>query len=675
MSRAAQIGWIVLILIVGAGLRIWLYQEPVNSDDVSYWQMVNTPGPAETSHNSLRGIVRLVAEIPAHFTGYTLTGFYAAAALMAALGYFGLVLFTRVYAPAAALPWTLALWAGSYIFILTDTRLLPDNMGMGLALGALGALGYGAGIRSGQTGRDPECECTTRAMGILAGLLLWAALSARVTFVFYWFAVPFILWVAGRPWRLLLGLLLGLAIGGAAEALWLKWEYGDPLIRLKVVLGYGGDVASNVFFKQQTWASMLIRYPWMLRITGSAEVFWHLLGILGGLWWLWRWRGDPAARIKAAALAFAFGGIAFGVTRFDPPAPIMQEKVRYYATCAPLFYLAAVEGALALWALGWRRLRQGVAAVAAILALFNLTVISQHRHLARNGADYYTASAAAIKRHQAEIGAPKNVIMAPSSARMAKLFLPQSEGWRHLKIDQQTDAPAYRIIDWRRIHYYARQPKFIHDPFYEWPLQTINNEAMVQRHVNHGRFTDVFWRDAQPLARKEVSLNAALNSRQGAAWILQSPEGALRTLRTPTALSPLTLKRGETLRIDAVGDDAQNPLLLARQLATWSPDGAQGGGALLTWTFRLSAPGSDKRQLTGFLEARLIDAQGRATPLGLAYADEQPSRITLWRLLADPTQMRAVELTVKKGPMQLHGVRLRAQRPDARDRFWMAGTQ
>ncbi|MEO5364859.1 MAG: hypothetical protein H7831_00575 [Magnetococcus sp. WYHC-3] len=455
--------WVALLALLALGVRVWLFHQPVDSDDIGYFHhaMGSEAGRVPPRHEDLRlaflGLIALWRPL----LGPTLEAYYAALYFHALLSFLGLALFLRVFTTPGVALTVLGLWSVSHAALTTEVRLLPDVAGLALSLAGV-ALAAGRPMR-GEARESPP------ALSLLAGGLLWAATSVRITFVAWAMTGVVVAGLSPRWRRQLPGVVAGLILGGMLEW-WLLWQiYGDPWIRIKVLLGYSGlDAAAaldsgyhpdgvaamGAYFFGHHLLDFLLRYPLLLYRTGSAELPLLLLGGLGGLWWVWQGVSAAERLQRLTLLVLPLGLVFFGVTGIDPLVAMLREMERYYYTALPPLYLAAAAFLVRGWgARGWQR--QLGAAALLLLAGGNLQAAWHHPDSVRGGQDGALAAYGAIGQHAAQH--PRARVFYGSSVRVARLFLPETAGWRHVRNPLTLPEAGYLLLDWRRIHHNVRQ--------------------------------------------------------------------------------------------------------------------------------------------------------------------------------------------------------------------------
>ncbi|MBF0369944.1 MAG: hypothetical protein HQL52_10850 [Magnetococcales bacterium] len=526
--------WLMLLLgMVGMGLRVWFYQQPANTDDLTYFTYATRellPSADQIGPGALRSVLIWSIQLMVLLLGPTVEAFYGTIHLHALLSLLAIWFFTKAFSNDRVALLMVVLWVTSYPYILSGTRLLPDNLGISLALLGLGAVAWAGRLREGSPPFDPKALI----VAFLGGLLLWAAVSVRVTFAVYVVAgVVTALWSPHRK-QVTLFLILGMGLGGLLELIHLAIVFDDPFIRIKALLGYSqktGRVVGTIFtptaptlakvksvaaqptISLSQWLSTLglvvLRYPKMLYNTGSGEIFFHLFGFLGAMVWL----GNLRKRVnppKIIVFMLAFGFIAFTMKSWHPPVPAMRESVRQYLTVAPLFYLAAVE--FFLFLLNWsatsnfRNLAANlrlswlvrpapflILAAPLVLVLFNLMVVNQFKYLAKNGNDAYIATADAIRQDMAHRGETAGTLyLGGGAARVMKLLLPETKGWHHAKMDPTFPQPGYLVMDWRRYNYddleYGERTDTLIRPY----DHLVEHQSPIFRHRRHFFLTEAY---------------------------------------------------------------------------------------------------------------------------------------------------------------------------------------
>ncbi|ABK44088.1 hypothetical protein Mmc1_1579 [Magnetococcus marinus MC-1] len=510
---------VLLLALLSVALNLYFWQPPVGSDDLHYFQRAMGALPLTqepVQHGALRLFLTLLIQLPNLLLGhgYTLEAFYTAIGFQSVLGFCGVALFAFAAAPSrTAALLTLLFWVTSYAALLTQAKLVPDGFGTAIAFFATGLL-YGLALRWPVS---PTSHLFR--LGVMtAGLLLWGAFSIRATFA------PFILSA------LLLGLfsyhrrylmpylLLGLLLGSAIELFALWQIFGDPLIRLHTLLGYGTGGIEGTIFAQQDQASLstgqalwllALRFPKLLYNTGSAEVFFFLFGGLGTLTWLLR-RPGRAPLSKAMLLLLGFGALAFAVKGGDFSRPYLRESLRYYLQCLPLFQLATAELLLLAtpWLLnrwhpriGFKPATLATFAVAMGLIGLNLWTLNQSTHLAKNG----NTGQLTILHRLNQLPTPPNPTLYGDGTNLFPLFFPAGSPWQHQKQFTQHSQPGYLLIDWRKRNYmlklgyaYGKNTHQLYD--------TIAHSPHLYRHQSGRWLYDLFLVEIPPIQRASTPL-------------------------------------------------------------------------------------------------------------------------------------------------------------------------
>ncbi|MEO5378226.1 MAG: glycosyltransferase family 39 protein [Magnetococcus sp. DMHC-6] len=645
--------------LLGLVVRIWLYQQPFNTDDTNYFNLV-VHGRSSVDHLSLRSFFLWSIGLFVHLFGESGTGYYAAIYFHGFLSFLGVWLISSaIYNPRVTL-FIVFLWVTSYPYIMIDTRLLSDNVGISLTLIGL------AGVIRASAFRVDLPVLSIKTTGWLAfgsGLFFVAGYSARENLVVYSLVALLIVFMSSHRRKVLPWLFFGLSLGVLLEWSYFYWVYGDPWIRIKILSGYKGLALGTAFDSSieslpapalggeggSSGASFisilflaLMRYPKMLLNTGSAEIFFHFFGWLGMFVWMSGWR-DRLNWVLVFAIAIPFGLLAFAMSSWDPPVPIMRESVRYYLMSAVWFYMASVTFFLALakgvasptfvnWWNRWplpnlmRRL-VGLAPVMVLLAIpvlgfFNLWVASQFRDMAKNGLDGYVASTSAIKLDREANGRAALYYSDGGAARVIKLFLPMASGWSYQKLPQGSQMEdtkeslfsqgGYLLLDWAR----NNQSDLTYGDKIKKPFRNFDHlfqyYPIVFRHRNKQNLTEVLWVGPERLDRKPVAIGSELP------WSAQGDPLTLANLEIP---SQGTLYSGSGLSTDpsASGGLAANRLfqiVFRAQSMDQTPAGIQG------WLYRW---GSDAQK--GPIRHYL----------GEAYTGSVVRELSMWSYLSEAT--------------------------------------
>ena len=514
--------------LVGLGIRIWLHQEPVNSDDVQYFAQATSdePGATLATTANANGMRLALLSVPAALSaifGPSKLAFYATVYTFALVSFFGLFAFAWVLSGIRIALIASAVWATSYSAIFVDTRLAPDNLGAGLALLGLALIALAArvGPRSSEPDK-PRSDMAIIACAVVGGFLLWAAFSTRASFVVFGGLGAVFAVFSRRRWYMLGLVLAGLAIGEIIELLYFEVAFGDALTRWKYLLGYKSNVAasgtSGGIYSGYTLSHLVTRYPEMLIGTNWLEAAVHFAGLAVFLAWAIGWR-EPRSRLKLLCGLGAYGFIAFAIVSIDPIVPLLRDKLRYYAAAAPLFYLAAAEliyvvvyrhvrrPPLDKWLNG--RARQVALGSLVILALLiNVWQVGQSASFAKNGNDALLSGAEYIQE-DAEEGPeqrPKVVYTDFRTQRVTNILLPKSDGWQS---DYAFDAKnafiipenGYLLSSWKRLNTNLRRG-YTNANRSHGLYRIIEKNAVVGRHRLGLEMTDVYFLGASPIDRQ-----------------------------------------------------------------------------------------------------------------------------------------------------------------------------
>lgn len=498
------------VLMCWIAVRSWLYRSPAVSDDLQYFAEAHVPGeplraarnaerPGRINHSNLRLVLLRGIGISVWIFGRNSTGYYGAAIAMGLLCLLSLCLFARVFSGAPSAIVTGLFAAVAYISIGVDTRLVPDNLGVGLALAGIALIGIAANKWELQLPeRFRDRAWVPLVVAGLGGLLLWSAFSARATFLAFLPAAALVAWLGGR-WRLLLALLAGFLLGQLLEILYFAWAMGDPWIRWKILLGYRSRVAVSRFSHDYDLVELILRYPRELWKHGAGDLLFFVVGSAGAI--LWCVRRRSADLVKLVTLLCAYGVIAFAITRIDPLVPFMRTKLRYYAAAAPLFYLAAAD--LICWVAAvrtseserWKVYGRKTAAIAGtgVIAFASLHAAAGRSDFTRNGADGLFAAAGQIRRDAGDRRDNRWIYTDIRTARSFRVLFRKSDGWtlgNRISANKFPE-PGYLLLNWRRINANVRR-RYRHAKYTHLYYDTIDRYPLIFRHRHSSYFTDVF---------------------------------------------------------------------------------------------------------------------------------------------------------------------------------------
>jgi len=465
----------VVVCLIGLGIRGWLHQQPFNSDDVQYFthaqqmslpainfETVRTESPSGYSANSLRFVF---LSIPAVYSSLLGTGpepFYGAIFTMAVLSFIGIFAFAWVLSGPRVAVIASVVWATSYATIAVDTRLAPDNMGTALALLGLALIAYAAGLGRANGVEAPASRKKRFVYPALGGFLLWAAFQTRASFFIFALLGVTLALLADRDkrWLVVAGVVAGGVIGELVEMIYLAGTVGDPWLRFKLLLNFGGSVAASGASGSGAYAGysagdLFTRYPRILWGTDSAEFILHFVGLAIFIWWATAWRKKHRLA-KAVCGLVAYGFLAFAITNLDPVVPLMREKLRYYATAAPLFHIAVAElgdmfvfrkfdhRRLGRWLNG--RLRLVAAGLLAVLATAaNLVAAADSKQFAKNGNDGMLVAAEVLETDSEESGRPRVLYQDMRTSRVTNIFCPTRPAGGERAATRPTSAATSRL--------------------------------------------------------------------------------------------------------------------------------------------------------------------------------------------------------------------------------------
>ena len=551
--------WLVLGLAVGVlgiAVRLWLYQQPVNSDDVQYFTLAAAEYNAGNvvragSVNGLRAVLLLVPEFFVAILGTSWVSFYATVYFFACLSFASLFCLAWLWSGRRVAVIVAVIWALSYASVAVDTRLTPDNFGTALALFGLALIALATGVRSPSSSEAaPLSARRIIVYALLAGLLLWAAFSVRASFFIFGVAGG-ILTLFARRWLFTASFVLaGLLLGAALELLFFELVLGEPLERWKVLLGFQSGVAASGAAGVGAYAGydvsdLFVRYPVVLARSHVGETVLHVIGLIGVMRWTVGWR-DPCKRAKALCAWLAYGFLAFAVANVDPVVPLMREKFRYYATAAPLFHLAVAElidtvvfgdvarritgfgGRAGQWVaarlgtpggtrLGDRiqrhahRAPYAISSIIVLALLFNACELFQEPIFARNGNDGSLVAADFISDDAGSRSRPRRFYCDDRTGRLINILLPRDDGWRHVNPFHGYDTElhiaedGYLVLDWKRLNGNVSN-QYDYGPQTHALYRMLEVGLLVGRHRNAGDLVDVFYLGPRPIERRRQRL-------------------------------------------------------------------------------------------------------------------------------------------------------------------------
>ena len=644
----------------GILIRIWLYQQPVNSDDIVYFtvaaqihpeaalaqpatieapaQRAEVPSPpaaySALNANSLRLTVIAPPAVFSALFGSSLVAFYASVYAFALLTLAGIFAFAYVMGGARIAAIATLVWATSQAFITVDTRLLPDNIGIACALIGLAAIARAGGIGWNRLPYAPGIR--GGLLAFIGGFLLWASFSARASF-FVFAALGFFLALLSQRRRYLAPIVVagGLA-GQLVELVFMAIHHRDPLIRWKLLLNYGSQISASgkntsSVYSGYTFLDLITRYPALLAKNSRAELLIHIVGLAGFMAWARNALSNPTSLAKFACAVAGFGFLAFGIVSVDPVVPIMREKLRYYVTVAPFFHLAfaeiivlAVFGDLSgRFSAAWinRPARRYVAAGAAsVVMLSSLWAISQSPKLAKNGNDaLLTATRHLIEDTEAS-NRQKALVTDTRTSRLTTLLLPGEEWHMRPSFDALGPVPeltagTYLLVNWVRLNqniYYSYMASARAHNYY----RMIENHSLAIRVQRNHDMVDVFYIDSQPIERNI----STLDSHFPTAW-------RMKIARRRT--QPLVLGEGSLIPSNLVYSGSGN-------LTTKRAGSALPGERFLQILFEAATPAGTRRPVK--VRASLFwwpagEKRFIRQRLGTVRVDSTPRHYALWTYL------------------------------------------
>ena len=542
MSWGRRYYWqLATIFLLGMAVRFWLLMEPVNSDQMSYFISAlgaeRHPGfQPEIHHHSLRLVMVWLIRLSGLLFGYTLATYQFSVHLHAILSFVSLLALALVLFNLRTALVVTALWATSFAYLDVDTTLLPDNIGVSLAL-----LGIAAVLQAGKT-ENSRPMLTPSLLAFAGGVLLWAACGARETFVIHLLATGLVLLLI--PWRrgLFVPLLLGLGLGAVLELSWFQLTYGTPFARIEYFLGINSLLSSHY----ADWAALtpfewLTRYPRMLHDSGSAELLLFVLGGLGALFWLVEWR-RTASRASLVFLVLTFAFVAYSLLSLNPLRPYFELKMRYYVSCVPFVYLGCADLLLRLWdrTAGF----QGALKIAPRLVMgaaflwilsWNLAAASGRQGLMKNGYDAYDAVAVATDRDRSEHGRAAVIFADGDLGPILPLYFPERSGWEVVERGENAvlgdyDRAGYLALSWRRLNQSHKA---------EQAGRVLDDHPLLFRHRVELDFTDLYLVGPQKLRRDRQDVSGRLPggwSREG-----NNPTAPPEALQVPGDRTPLRI--------------------------------------------------------------------------------------------------------------------------------------
>lgn len=564
----------LLVAIGGLALRAWLYRQPVNSDDIEYFQ--TAVGNMTTFGAALENAFRIGLLFPIRVltwaAGSGIEGYYVVVYFNAVLMAVAVYVFARTFSGRRAALVALALWATSVVYMETDTRIVPDNLGISYALFALALLAWLCRRWSELVQPRREAGALWKESGWLlgaagvAGLLVWASWATRPTFapLVVVVALSLVWFRARRP--VVTAVITGFVAGVIAEFAYGWFVYDDAFARLSLILAQGtpaisASVDSSGIFAGRSYGDLPLRYPRLLSDSQTLELWLHIAGLIGVGLWLARIR-EVGARVKLATVVASYGLIAFGLTNFDPPVVLMREKLRYYATAAALFHLATADLVIALADRVVMGIRRGadrssfagvttmsrhagavvlVPITAGVLwfSQANAEVLVTEAGAARNGNDAFLAAADHIHRHAERTEWGEHVHVDETSARVSSLLLPRSWIVGSGQWDNQVVDRGYLMLVWKRLNGNVRYGYPEGANTYRY-VRAIEDYPILFRHRRGAELLDVHLVPDSPIRRRVDDVTDHLMG-----WQIAPRDGEARPL-SETARG-IHLTTGDTL--------------------------------------------------------------------------------------------------------------------------------
>jgi len=538
--------WLIplLIVLVGLVLRLIFLQPPVNSDDVQYFITANThlqPSVEEqvnlsqldsvveayVNHSELRLTLNVLPLLFQSIFGYSVIAYYLVVFLGALITATGIYSFSRVVSGRLSANIALLLWAGSYVFLQVDTRFTPDNIGVGFSLIGLAWIMLALKINENSAYSNRRRKIVPWCL-VVGGVTVWLAWSTRATFAPVGLVGALAIYLYSRNMRMLALYLGGGLLGLTIESIVYLYKYGNPFVRLELLLGYGDSIAGAEVFQGYTVERMLDRYP---RLFSGAlgEQFILTVGIMGVGMWLLR----PCERfnfIKLAAFFLISFPILFALASIDPLLPFMREKLRYSAVFVPFLYLAAADlvvqsvNVLTKNAVIKKFKFSRITLIMIIVLLpvcFNIFQVSESSKLFMNGNNALFRVASIIEKDQLETGSDKRVCVDFRTLRVTSLLLSPDEGWEACEFETMDDESkaAYIILNWRRLNANVKHG-YVHGPIIFSHYDDITKYSLLMRHRRGAYITDVFKWHGKEVERKTVMLKKEKYTQ----WVELDPE-------------------------------------------------------------------------------------------------------------------------------------------------------
>ncbi len=543
VQRPRALIWLFAIILFGAVgmlLRFWFLRQPANSDDIQYFHIaMSFDGEAAAAfpdevrhegHTTLRIALLSIVRACIGLFGYSISTYYACVYLIALCSCVGILCFSWVVSDVRTAAIATLFWATSFVFLEADCRLVPDNLGTSVSLISLALLACAVQRRRGGLLSHDHVRpgWATVIAALCSGLLLWVAFSVRETFGIFLLAAGLAAMLSRWRRQLLPSMGLGFLLGSAFELYYFDQHYGDPWIRWKILLGYGERISAAAVFQGYTYWQLVCRYPKLLAETGSGEAVLHALGWLGVVAWAVRCRSE-VHRIKLFALLLSYSLIAIGVVKLNPAIPLLREKLRYYVTAAPLFYIAAADLLVLMGDYAYRfhgrlkagneaapgslgiRLQRGVAVLglcvifigALGLAVANAVAAGKDRDLVRNGNHSFLEAASEIRHHAGGSQDSRRLFSDFRTSRVLRLLLRENAGWQSAPLEGLVElrTSGYLVLNWKRLNANVERQLYHADWTHRF-YRTIETRALLLRHRHYSDLSDVFLVSPRPIRRK-----------------------------------------------------------------------------------------------------------------------------------------------------------------------------
>ena len=344
---------VLVIIIVSTLLFREVLQEPLMSDDCSYFEYAAGNKPEYADSNGQRvGFILFIKLFLAIF-GYTATAYYVtalAAFLMLGLSCYALLSLSN--SPVIAL--VLAL------IVLVEPGLLGIST---LVLPEIAAIFWFIfGLFFIVLGLREEISEKSRLLNVLVSAgCFFCAVWTKETTAFLCIAVPvyFLIHWREKQVRKCLLYLSALTVGiTIAEAIAYLIVFGDPFYRINVILGGHVNGARELWIEQgriptnYSWSQMLTRFIhllWKGNYYTSKPVwnvaFYPTYLVLTALSLVWSvFSKNRVVHLLALAIVLGFLGMSLAPVKLDPLVPLLRTKHRYITIITLLSSLLVMFG-------------------------------------------------------------------------------------------------------------------------------------------------------------------------------------------------------------------------------------------------------------------------------------------------------------------------------------------